>query len=655
MITSLFIRHFKVYKGITFIPLSEGSGFASLIGENGVGKSSVLEALDFAINKKGSQDWPINNEAKYEGGLGGSNIPFIAPIFLIKKELLRKTKKDDLEQYEKAEKLSQFLWNTKYKTKSKSLDDFYKHRDELKLCYNQEEYLLLLVGKKYNENGIYFASYQNGMDFINDNPHIQYEDEELQKYFKGFYEYVISHYSYIYIPVETDVYTYTKLETQDMQKLMDKNIQVEIEKAIKPGTLKQINKDLDAFIKEIERVLEIYEYKGHFKNSLTMPDLVTKIIEAYFSIKVLNKKTESANKLIPVSELSSGEKRKALIDVAYSFLQNNTDRASNIILAIDEPEASLHISSCYSQFEKLIKISKQNHQILISTHWYGYLPVVTNGSATSIRKNNKNEISVDFFNLYNYRETITQSRKKIKGQLPIDYNIKSYNDLVQSIIYSLLQEEPYNWIICEGLSEKIYFEALFKSEIESKNLRLLPLGSYKEVRKIYSYLLSPIKDPDYKINGKVFCLIDTDNERVEVAYEKNKNLFFERLINDETGESTLTDVDSNLTNPATEIEDCLNPYIFYQTLLEFVSEDVKLAEILGSNEVTKDAKSSAYFIDLRISEKKVIKDFFDGNEGYNKIRFAKKYIEIWDKPFFARIPESKWITSIKRRINLGLT
>jgi len=131
------------------------------------------------------------------------------------------------------------------------------------------------------------------------------------------------------------VYTYTKLETQEMQKLMDKNIQVEIEKAIRPGTLKQINKDLDAFVKEIERILEIYEYKGHFKNSLTMPDLVAKIIEAYFSIKVLNKKTESANKLIPVSELSSGEKRKALIDVAYSFLLNNADRASNIILEID--------------------------------------------------------------------------------------------------------------------------------------------------------------------------------------------------------------------------------------------------------------------------------------------------------------------------------
>lgn len=69
MITSLFLRHFKIYKGITFIPISEGCGFSSLIGENGVGKSSVLEALDFAINRKSNSDWPVNNEAKNEGGL----------------------------------------------------------------------------------------------------------------------------------------------------------------------------------------------------------------------------------------------------------------------------------------------------------------------------------------------------------------------------------------------------------------------------------------------------------------------------------------------------------------------------------------------------------------------------------------------------------
>lgn len=650
MITSLFIRHFKIYKGISFIPISEGNGFSSLIGENGVGKSSILEALDCAINWKNNQEWPINNEAKIEGGLGGANVPFIAPFFLIKKSKLRQTRKEDVAHYEKAQKLSHFLWETTQKTKSKALIEFYKHRDELKQIYSSDEYFLILIGKKYNESGIYFGSFHSYIDFIVTNPAIKHEENELQDYFKGFYDYIISHYSYIYIPVETDVHSYTKLETQDMQKLMDKNIQTEIEKAIRPATLKQINKDLGAFVTEIEKVLEIYEYKGHYKNSLTMPDLVSKIIEAYFSIKILNRKFDG-NKRIPVRELSSGEKRKALIDVAYSFLLTNDDRESNIILAIDEPEASLHISSCYGQFEKLIGISKQNHQIIISTHWYGYLPIVSNGSATSLRKNEKNEISIDYFNLYNYRESITQSRKKIKGVLPVDYNIKSYDDLVQSIIFSLLPLEPYNWIICEGLSEKIYFEKIFEDEIKLKNLRILPLGSFKEVRKIYNYLLSPIKDPDYNIKGKVICLIDTDTERVEVEYEKNKHLFFERLLNNKDTGTTLVEINSMQTNPPTEIEDCLNPVLFFQTLMEFSIEYPTIDNILKNNKLIETAKASSQFMDLKTSELSSIKDFFDDNEGFNKIRFAKKYVELRDKSFFSNETDLNWIKVLKERIN----
>lgn len=648
MIVSIFLRHFKIYKGINYLPISEGVGFSSIIGENGCGKSSILEALDFCFNKKGATDWPINNEAKSDG-ISGDNFPFIVPVFLIHKNKLRKENKPDLEQYNNAKSLSDFLWKTTIKAKGKFYDDFYKHRDALSNIYDPEEYLLLFVGKKYNDPGVYFGSFHNQLTFINDKPHETYEDTELQKFFKGFYEYINSHYSYIYIPVETDVQTYTKLETQDMQKLMDKNIQREIEKAITSKTINQINKDLDKFVKEIEEVLEIYHYKGHFKNNLTMPDLVSKIIEAYFSIKVLNKKVENS-KSIPVTELSSGEKRKALIDVAYSFLRKNNDRESNIILAIDEPEASLHISNCYEQFDKLLRISKDNHQILVSTHWYGFLPIITNGSATAITKNAKNEVSFKFLNLYNYRENILHSRKLHKGPLPIDYNIKSYNDLVQSIIISVMQDNPYYWIVCEGQSEKIYFDYYFKSEIEEKNLRILPVGGFKEVKKIYSYLTTPIKDPDYKVIGKVFCLIDTDKERIDVSeYSKDKNLLFERLVL-RKNESILVEVNNVLMNPPTEIEDCLDPTIFYHTLQHFSNHYETLRDLFAKKEQELEEKYSADFFDLTKKEKETIKSFFDDNEGFNKILFAKKYVELAEKPFFKELNKLDWIEEIKVKL-----
>jgi len=281
------------------------------------------------------------------------------------------------------------------------------------------------------------------------------------------------------------------------------------------------------------------------------------------------------------------------------------------------------------------------------------LPITSNGSATAIKKNSKNEVTTLFLNLYNYRENIIHTKKHYKGPLPIDYNIKSYNDLVQSIIHSIMNEDSYNWIICEGQSEKIYFEHYFKSEINSNRLRLLPVGGFKEVNKIYNYLSTPMKDPDYNIKGKVFCLKDTDEQILTVEnYAKDKNLFYERLILKEDDTSILVDVNDVLASPPTEIEDCLNPYIFWQTLLEFLDEYDELNNLLQTKPQEDNEMYSANFIDLTRGEKKIVKDFFDDKEGYNKLLFAKKYVEIASKPIFESYKSLEWIDEIKVKLKL---
>jgi ABC-type Mn2+/Zn2+ transport system ATPase subunit len=642
-----------VYKGINYIPLSDGTKFSSILGENGAGKSSILEAFDCFFNKKSFTDWSINYEAKAEG-VSGDNSPYILPFFLISKNKLRNTLKADVEFYKKAEKLSDFLWSATEKAKGTSLDEFYKQTKTLKEKINSEDYLLLLVGKKYKSNGCFFGYYHKKLSFINDEPKKEYGEVELQKYFEGFYEYIISHYSYLYIPVETDVQTYTKLETQDMQKLMDKNIQLEIENAITQKTVNKINKQLDIFVKDIEGILEKYRYKGKFKNSLTMPDLVSKIIESYFSTKELNKKIVGSSKTIPVKELSSGEKRKALIDLAYSFLKRNTDRTSNLIIAIDEPESSLHVSSCYQQFEKLTEIAKEGHQILITTHWYGFLPIVTKGTAISINKSIDNKITTNFFSLSNFREFIKQEKARLKKEkskepLSIDYRIKSYNDLIQSIVISIIQEEPYNWIICEGSSEKIYFEHYFNQEIKDNKLRILPVGGYQEVMKIYNYLLGPFKDSDYDKKGKIICLIDTDASRVDAeTVIKHKNLYFKRLVFNKKDDTILYEVNSDLTEETT-IEDSLDSSIYIDTLKYFSIENNELVSLLVEENIKEASVYSKNALDLRDSEKEVIKNFFNKNLGQNKLDFADKYIEISvgkDEP-----KSLDWIESIKSIIN----
>jgi predicted ATPase len=651
MIISVILRHFKIYKGLNYIPLSDGTNFTSILGENGAGKSSILEALDCYFNKKSFTDWSINLEAKAEGSTG-ENSPHIVPIFLIKKDRLRNTYKLDQDQFKKASLLSEYLWSTSDNKNIDTIKEFYKQREVLKLNYDPKEYYLLLVGRKYKSIESFFGSYQNTLSFINENPNVKYEEKELNDFFSGFYDYVISHYSYLYIPVDTDVQTYTKLETLDMQKLMDKNIQLEIENAITDKTVKAINNRLDKFVEEIEGVLESYKYKGKKKDSLTMPDLVSKIIESYFSIKILNKKIPNSSKSIAVNELSSGEKRKALIDLAYSFLIKNSDRSINLILAIDEPEVSLHISNCYEQFEKLIEIANENHQLLITTHWYGFLPIVNKGTATSINKGIDNKISSDFFSLSNFREYIKQEKskhkkEKLKGPLPLDYRIKSYNDLVQSIIISLIQENPYNWIICEGSSEKIYFDYFFKNEIKEKKLRILPVGGYEEVIKIYNYLLGPFKDSDYEKNGKVICLIDTDAQRVDIKPDNShKNLIFKRLVFNKKDDKILYNVESDFTMETT-IEDSLDSKTFIQTLNYFKEEHSELSQLLIEENININSKYSKNALDLKDSEKEILKSFFNEDKGANKLLFAKKYIQFHDQDDI----KIEWVEEIKSTFN----
>src|SRR5690606_4828975 len=110
------------------------------------------------------------------------------------------------------------------------------------------------------------------------------------------------------------------------------------------------------------------------------------------------------------------------------------------------------------------------------------------------------------------------------------------------------------------------------------------------------------------------------------------------------------DVDSALSTPPTEIEDCLNPVVFYHTLQEFVEEDSKLKLILESNHLLTSVRHSANFLDLKKSEELAIKTFFDGNEGYNKVRFAKKYVELIRKPFFEEYNKLDWVDEISAKL-----
>lgn len=76
MIVALLIRNFKIYQNINFLPISNGKMFSALVGENGAGKSSVLEALNSFFN---GVDWNYNHTITLNSF--DTREPFICPIF----------------------------------------------------------------------------------------------------------------------------------------------------------------------------------------------------------------------------------------------------------------------------------------------------------------------------------------------------------------------------------------------------------------------------------------------------------------------------------------------------------------------------------------------------------------------------------------------
>lgn len=536
MVVGVFLKNYKVYDGIKFIPVTYDEYFAAYFGQNGVGKSSILEALDTFFNGR-----PWNAFKSGKGGNGYVNIPYIVPVFLIKKDEVQTSLKKWIPIIEN---LSNYYWNVKSLDNSPEGNTFIEFRNILIEKVNKDIFYLIALGIREDEpKNIFFGTFQRQNNFFEhlglkrsekktQNEKYKDEDDIIAEHFKNGYELlsdIRDLYHYIYIPSDVDIASYTQLETQNMQKLMHKDVKKEIQKAISQEKLDAINASLKKFVDNISNKLSNYTYEKPMagKNNITMPDLVNKIIKAYFSIRVLTKTTPVK---VPVNNLSSGEKRKALIDLAYAFLDDNEEHDRKIILAIDEPEISLHISACYEQFEKLKTISSHKHQVIITTHWYGFLPVLGLGIAHNI-VNSENDKLITSYSLYKYQEEINIS--KIQHEPPYDVYLKGIYDLVQSIVASLRADKPYKYILVEGSSDKIYLENYLKYFILNDNLRIMPLGGCGEVLNVMEHLYMAMNKTRDTYTGKVLAIIDTDSRLTHPKfYEDIATLKFRRILYD---------------------------------------------------------------------------------------------------------------------------
>ncbi|MEO4209359.1 AAA family ATPase [Acinetobacter pittii] len=709
MIIGVFLRHIKTYKGINFIPISDGSSFCGLVGENGVGKSTVLESLDSFFHHK---EWNINIEHISKTD---ANTPYIIPIFLIEKNKLKlsseeesyvekidqalrsnnssdlpaKSKDIGLKAFEHIQKIIENLENhndyyfialglNKDNTKTfglfkNTIISYFEEDDlpEIRITKKIEQTLEMEEDEDEDEDFVSLENLQDeNIDEDDDEDEDEDDDEEKEgkedktsfatKILNGqiigkIFHKIIGLYNYIYIPKELTAEEFTKLHNREFEVLMGKTLNETLEGFIGKTLVNNINNKLDTLVNSINEDLNFYTYKTPQtrQQKLRKTDIYKLITDAYFGIRQIHQDFDG--KPIPITKLSSGEKQKAILNIASILLEKNHPKNVDkyIIFAFDEPESSLHISACFDIFQQLHKTSTFCNQLIFTTHWYGFLPAVLDGCTVIISKDKKREHLFDFVNLYKYREETKQLRKQSnrQQQFPSSIRLKSINDLVQSIICGSMSDNPFNWIICEGSSDKIILSHFLKELIDDKNLRILPLGGREEVKQLYSHLSIAFKDFDSEISGKVFLLCDTDSIANTQLFNdaQHKKLLFRRLINDsKTGTTRLVHINDLTQSEPTELEDVLNSETFIKTLESFkdkypdVLEDLIEDNYSSLEENTFTPSAWAFRFSSASPQRKKIFSIFNITEKI-KSEFAYRYIDNVENE-----NDLPWIEEIKK-------
>lgn len=633
MLVGVFLRHFKIYKGARYIPFSinDLENFNLFIGQNGAGKSSILESLDSFFN---------NREFIYNTHQN-KNDAFVAPVFLIDKNELRKFDKD-VQQIIPI--ISEFFMELDGNSGNyKAYSNFFEHRDVLKE-YNETHYLILSCHSPSGEflENAFITFNKSVIKQIKEKVSELTDGKKLRKVLEKLKLELIRKYSYQYILVETSLNDFLRLESKGMQDLMSENIKERIEKVLtqrlpvqegrsQKSLLDIVNSDLENFVDKVADTVQLIDEKYDFekeykaKTKLTANHLTDIIVDSFFSKRKLKRDGK------PIENMSAGERKKALIDIAYAFLTQERKLSQNIILAIDEPESSLHVSMCYDQFKRLQILAKKfNVQLFVTTHWYGALPIIDEGVLHHIQSDTE-LAEIKQFSFSNY---FSKQR-----QHPDDIQFKSYFDLVSSIISSLRLQEV-NWIVVESEDDKKYICKHLKEEVKQK-VKFLPVGSCATVAVLYNYLHTPIAQghDNQTFKGKIFCLIDTDIQGVHLSEKSDVGKIMKiRRLQANNQKIELHKIESTVRYP-TEIEEALIPKAFYNALSNCIqqSNEHNIKEIFSKfkydeNAVNSYIKGDDSIIYLDVEQKiegnpKHLKDQIHNFIDRNKAKICDLYCE----------------------------
>ncbi|WP_458526572.1 AAA family ATPase [Onishia taeanensis] len=569
MIAGVFLRNYKCYKNINFIPLvySGDEVFNVFVGSNGVGKSSILESLDVLMNEVDPRYWSTTQGQKKDR----TNI---FPVFLIKKEEFSPNSQEVA--------ISEAFWNLDFLSHANSdiVKSFVAWRDDIEGRFDKDEYLLFAIGKDYSGNTLLTTTFHEKV-FNHTRRH-----GVSKLHISNLLGKIIERYSYVYIPVENKIGDVLSHQAKEMQSLMDKSVVDEIKVLLdrrehvipdsgrsKKSIVDLVNYKLDSYMEEINRRMPDgykFEPKGTNKKTVKSNDILKTVLSSYFNIRPLTKDDKH------IGSLSSGEQRLALIDVATTLLSTETSKSKEVILAIDEPESSLEAANQFEQFSRLVELSEKfGRQVLVTTHWYGLLLRPTQGRLNFVcgTSSSPDVAGYPLINLHDYRRSF-----------PDSVEMKSYFDLMGSML-SLLKKSDYKWLVCEGHEDARYLSLYLDDFLD--DVIVLPLNGCGNLKKLFDFLSVPFSDKEEnkQIQGKVFFLSDTDEKNVltiggyGAGLYKGKMEFNRLYLNRDKDEVRLISV-ADPTGTNTVIEDVLDGDVMWDAFQEIAKRDSVFSDLI---------------------------------------------------------------------------
>ncbi|TBX45709.1 ATP-dependent nuclease [Bacillus thuringiensis] len=292
-----------------------------------------------------------------------------------------------------------------------------------------------------------------------------------------------------------------------------------------------------------------------------------------------------------IENKSSGTQMAALIALLLSLGLNDSS-ATGFILAIDEPETSLHIGSQKKLFRMLKDLSK-NHQVIITTHSVIFIDKAHDESTFLVKR--------DRFGRTSYH------LKEHKNE-----NWKSLRDIIGTTISDSLLLGEYN-IVVEGRTEQLLFPTMFEILV-SEGILKLDTSMYNIISaegsgKIQSFM-SILKD---KIELPYCLFLDNDKAGVDTKRQlEKKDKYIGDLIlipkREDFNESEIEDfLDDEL------LYNCMNEYYGIQ-IDDYLPIETTEFEELRANQKFNEFKKK---VELHIGSK-----YPDANKDLNKVAFA---------------------------------